>query len=292
VDSICGVVTLYNPDIESAAHNINCYLKYIDHLLIWANSPIEDKESFLDLLSERDKVDFIQCKENAGICKPLNAGVRAAQDGGYKYLLTMDQDSTWIDFPAYFDKAMRLRREDSSISITGPAIAEVEEGTAPSEIKAPGGISYDSYVITSGAIYDVSMFDKTGGFTDVYFIDAADEDICLRATLKGYKYAVIGDCVIAHQFGNKTEHRLFGRTVVTHSYSAMRYYYIVRNHIWLMRSGYVPFSHKCRLFKMHVVEPFIRALLFEENRGPKLSSVMRGIKDGLSNKHKAEWKRC
>lgn len=288
MDGICGIVTLYNPDIESAARNINCYLKHIDHLLVWANSAIDDKDGFLDLLSDRNKVDFIQCEENAGICRPLNAGVKVAREKGYKYLLTMDQDGIWPDFPAYLDKAMDLRREDSSISITGPAVAEPEEGTELNEIRAPGGISYDTYVITSGAIYDVSMFDTTGVFDEAFFIDAVDEDMCLRASRKGFKYAVIGDSVIVQQFGRRTEHRLFRRTIVTHSYSAVRYYYIVRNHIWLIRSGYTPFSHKCRLFRTHVVRPFIKVLLFEENRGSKIRSVMRGIKDGLSNRYRAE----
>ena len=51
MNSIYGVVTLYNPDIEEVANNINRYLEHIGRLLIWANSPIDDKDALLDLLS-------------------------------------------------------------------------------------------------------------------------------------------------------------------------------------------------------------------------------------------------
>ena len=42
----------------------------------------------------------------------------------------------------------------------------------------------------------------------------------------------------------------------------------------------------------YVIKTFIRALLFEDDRKTKLSEVFRGISDGLSNEHRAEWRKC
>ena len=291
MNSIYGAVTLYNPDIKEAARNIDRYIAHIDRLLVWANSPV-DKDELLGLISEPGKVEFFQSEDNSGVCKPINEAIKRAKEGGYKYLLTMDQDSTWPDFPSYLAAAEALRQEDPSVTITGPYAVELTEDQSPEDIKAPGGVLYLEYVIVSGAIYDLSMFDTTGGFNDVYFIDASDEEFCLRAARNGFKHAVLGGCLLMHRFGERVEHRPLGIKIVTHNYSALRYYYSVRNHIWLIRSGYAPASRRFKLFGRYVVKTFIRALFFEEGRKAKVSAVMRGIKDGLSNEHKAEWRKC
>ena len=292
MNSIYGVVTLYNPDIEEAANNINRYLDHIDRLLIWANSPLTDKDRFLDMLSDAGKVEFVQSEDNSGVCKAVNEAITRAGKGGYKYLLTMDQDSTWPDFPQYLQKAEQLRKSDNSVKITGPFALEAEDGQIPEGFNAPGGTLYMEYVIVSGAIFDIDMFDKTGVFSEIYFIDASDEELCLRAERLGYKHAVIGDCVMVHRFGEKKAHDLLGIKIITHNYSALRYYYSVRNHIWLIRSGYAPVSRRFKLFGRYVLKTFIRALFFEEDRIAKLRQVFRGMRDGLSNEHKAEWRRC
>ena len=75
MNSIYGVVTLYNPDIEEAANNINRYLDHIDRLLIWANSPLTDKDRFLDMLSDAGKAEFVQSEDNCGVCKAVNEAI-------------------------------------------------------------------------------------------------------------------------------------------------------------------------------------------------------------------------
>lgn len=292
MNSIYGVVTLYNPDIKEAASNINRYLEHIGRLLIWANSPIDDKDALLDLLTDKSKAEFFQSEDNSGVSKAINEAIDRARAGGYEYLLTMDQDSTWPDFAGYINKAMALRGQDSAVAITGPYAVESEDGQLPEGFKAPGGTLYLEYVIVSGALYDISMFDTTGGFSEVYFIDATDEEMCLRATRHGFKHAVLGDCPMVHRFGEKKVHNILGIKITTHNYSSLRYYYSVRNHIWLIRCGYAPVSRRFKLFGRYVVKTFIRALFFEDGRKAKLSGVFRGIRDGMSNEHRAEWRRC
>ena len=292
MDKIYGIVILYNPDIGQTAVNINRYLPHIDRLMIWANSPIEDKDAFTGSLSDPDKIDLIQSDENAGIPKPLNEAIKTAREGGYDYLLTMDQDSTWQNLPVYLEKARELRAKDSSVMITGPSIVESVDGKLPDGFDAPTGIRYDSYIITSGALYDLKLFDEAGTFPEIYFIDAVDEEICLRAASHGYKYALICDGIMLHNFGKRSEHRLLGKTVVTHDYSAVRYYYTVRNHMWLIRCRRVPFGHKMKLLKLHVITSFARIVLFEDNKKTKFSSAFRGLREGLSNKYRTEWEKC
>ena len=86
--------------------------------------------------------------------------------------------------------------------------------------------------------------------------------------------------------------KFLGIKIVTHNYSSLRYYYSVRNHIWLIRSGYSPASRSFRLFGRYVIKTFIRALFFETDRKDKVSAVFRGIRDGYSNAQRNEWRRC
>ena len=240
----------------------------------------------------KEQVEEVICidntEDNRGIAAALNEGFRKAVDGGAGWILSMDQDSTWNDFGDYLEKAMTVRANDESVTITGPYAVETEEEA----MSAPGGVMYLDYVIVSGALYDISMFDKTGDFAEVYFIDAADEEFCLRAGTYGFRHAVIGDSMLVHRFGERVEHKILGIKIVTHNYSSLRYYYSVRNHIWLIRSGYSPASRSFRLFGRYVIKTFIRALFFETDRKDKVSAVFRGIRDGYSNAQRNEWRRC
>lgn len=98
--------------------------------------------------------------------------------------------------------------------------------------------------------------------------------------------------MLVHRFGERVEHKILGIKIVTHNYSSLRYYYSVRNHIWLIRSGYSPASRSLRLFGRYVIKTFIRALFFETDRKDKVSAVFRGIRDGYSNAQRNEWRRC
>ena len=292
MNKVYGIVILYNTDLKQASANINCYLPYIDRLMVWANSTIENKAEFLQMLSDESKIDLVQSEENAGISKPLNEAVSRATEGGYTYLLTMDQDSTWQNLPEYLDKAIALRSEDNTVKITGPSIVECEDGQMPDDQKIASGVSYDTYIITSGALYDVKLFEEVGPFPEVYFIDAVDEEICLRATAHGYKYAMVRDGIMLHNFGKRTEHRFLWKKVVTHDYSAVRYYYTVRNHTWLIRSKFVRSGDKMKLLKTHVITSFARIILFEKDKKTKFASAFRGLREGMSNKQRDEWEKC
>ena len=40
-----GLVTLYHPNIQVATDNIKRYLEYLDQLIIWDNSPLQERVS-------------------------------------------------------------------------------------------------------------------------------------------------------------------------------------------------------------------------------------------------------
>ena len=86
---LAGIVTLYNPDKE-VKKNIESYLSYLEKLYVIDNTEGKDNK---DRLPKSKKIEYIFKNENIGVASALNIAAKKALDDGYKYLLTMDQDT-------------------------------------------------------------------------------------------------------------------------------------------------------------------------------------------------------
>ena len=90
---ICGTVVLYNP-LENVKDNILSYLDLLDKLYVVDNSVNQDNQY---LLPSSNKIVYINNKDNLGIAKALNIAFERAIKDGYTWVLTMDQDSKFLD---------------------------------------------------------------------------------------------------------------------------------------------------------------------------------------------------
>ena len=84
---IAAVVVLYNPNQDNI-DNINRYLNIIDKIYV-----VDNSEDNIIRISDSEKIKYIKYGENKGMAKALNEGSINAINDGYKWLLTMDQDS-------------------------------------------------------------------------------------------------------------------------------------------------------------------------------------------------------
>ena len=85
---IAGVVVLYEPTDDDIS-NINSYLDYIDYLYVVDNSQNKN----IERLHASEKIEYIFNNGNLGLSEPYNNTCDLARKKGYKWLLTMDQDS-------------------------------------------------------------------------------------------------------------------------------------------------------------------------------------------------------
>ncbi len=71
---LCGVVITYYPMVKEAKENILRYLPFVDHLIIWENTPREDAEQFRITLPKesQSKITYLSSGKNEGIAYPLN----------------------------------------------------------------------------------------------------------------------------------------------------------------------------------------------------------------------------
>ena len=87
-----GVVVLFKPNIDKLNRNISTYLDGLNKLFIIDNTPNADlSKTFKD-----KRIKYIPLKDNKGIAYALNIGAKESINDGADWILTMDQDSSFI----------------------------------------------------------------------------------------------------------------------------------------------------------------------------------------------------
>ena len=88
-NNIAAIVVCYHPESELLRTNVGAFAGDVERVLVWRNSA----DDLGWLKEEFGNVEFMGDGENAFIARPLNEALRYCADKGYKWLLTMDQDS-------------------------------------------------------------------------------------------------------------------------------------------------------------------------------------------------------
>jgi len=98
---IIGCVVFYYPTMD-VIKNIESYIDNIDNLIVVDNSSTKN-ENIYNILEQKygEKIIYIENHDNLGIAKALNIGAEKSLQMGCDWLLTMDQDSRFINFSDY-----------------------------------------------------------------------------------------------------------------------------------------------------------------------------------------------
>ena len=115
--NVYRIVILFNPDVN-VINNIRSYVKHLDKLFIYDNSPVSNQNLFQSLYS-KFKVEYIFDGNNDGISQPLNVIAKKLYNTKNSWLLTMDQDSSFSDrsLPKMIDIA---KNADENVGILSP----------------------------------------------------------------------------------------------------------------------------------------------------------------------------
>jgi rhamnosyltransferase len=265
---IAGVVVLYNPD-SIVEKNIRSYLNQLVHLYIVDNSEQPDK-TLSKIFSDTQKAEYIFNNRNLGMASALNIAVDRALKDGYSFLLTMDQDS-------YFEEgSLEILIENLSdanyVGIFSP-FHKNKFFTNPPKLK---GREEVSDIMTSGNVLNLSAVEKAGKFKEDYFIDYVDIEYCLRLRKYGYKIIRVNDSILVHNEANLSKRKIFGLTFYPQNHSAFRWYYKVRNFLYLKKEYYNSFSDYLEVEKKNIRNNIIKVLLFEKDKFKKLYMILKG----------------
>jgi rhamnosyltransferase len=284
---VAAVVVLYYPDSD-VYKNIVSYLEQVD-LIILVDNTDEPAVELIEKLANNAKVFPIINHCNLGVAAALNMGAREAISRGYKFLLTMDQDSYAAPEMVEVLKGYFIN-QGNQLAIASPfhltAIDETPDSVSPSfnEVET---------VWTSGNLLLLSAYQAVGPFEEDLFIDFVDHEYCLR--LKRYGYRVIQSyrAILHHTIGNCLEKkRILTIPLIISHHSPVRRYYITRNRFWV-REKYLEYKRFCWIDRRRFLAELVNILFFEAQKFEKYKMVFRGYMDyrsGRMGKYRVESK--
>lgn len=252
---ICTVIVSYNPD-RVLEENVRSILSQTGTCLIVDNG--SEKTAFLERVENDRPVHVIRLRENKGIAAALNVGLQYCLDYAFPLMLTMDQD-TVLNVDAVSEMLDCINHENvDSVGINWDGKAEKDEGAR--------------FLITSGNLVKTEAAEKIGGYDEKLFIDSVDFDFSLRLTENGYRLLKSAKAGAVHRLGEQ-QHSGY----VTHS--PERYYYIFRNHFYLIGK----YRKKHRLFcvkkQLALGYDLVKILLFDQEKKAKFAMLAKGYRD-------------
>ncbi len=271
---LAGSVILYNP-CDDDISNIYSYLDDVDILYVMDNSERDNSKR----IPKSKKIVYVYNNENQGISRPHNYVSEEVRKLGYKWLLTMDQD-TYINENVIDEmKKVILKNDMSDIGIITPWHC-----TKLREDKPKENITYPLDTMTSGNIINLDIHEEIGGFKDWLFIDGVDIEYCLNLGVHNYKIMQLNYIEIEHNLGDIFYRRFINKDILITNHSAMRRYYQTRNYLYI-RDMYVEYP-KFKIFCEILVKKkqLIFGILFYENKSfiekvRELRAIIKGIKD-------------
>jgi len=259
----------YYPEKELLERNVQAFIDHVDKVLIWENTPSPDKLEYRFI--KHDKILYCGDGINS-ISRALNYAWEYANENGFDYLLTMDQDSYFENFDYYLDKTIYC--QDAPEGIWTPQMNGEQVLKDYEEIDIP---------ITSGMLASIDIVNKIGGWNESYTVASVDDEFFLQAHKYRIKKYKVQNASLLQRFGITQEVNIFGHKLELRNYGPQRLYDIYRNNIILIRK-YPEIDYLRKNFFHYWLKAIVMVVLFEKQRFSKTSAIIRGIISGLRYK--------
>lgn len=272
---IAAVVVLYNPD-KTVQKNISTYASSVGKLYIVDNTPAGKTKSSFDI-SILPNTEYIRLGENKGIAYALNKGLKMAKSDGFKFLLTMDQDSRFEDgvLEEYAKYASKLFVENDNIAIIGISHNAYKKRYPEKDWE------YAKEIISSGMMISLDRSSYIGEFREDFFIDFVDYEYCYRAWHMGYKAVVITKYQLTHQIDGVHPIDFLGIHFNNHNnHNRVRVYYLFRNALIVMKLYPSTIPEWLLLY----IKIWIKTICVENDKIGKLKYSLYGLYDGMTKK--------
>ena len=275
---ILAVVVTYEPDCALIGNLLALREQIIDVIVIDNGSANIEA---VEVSTVRSGCKLIKNGSNLGIGHALNQGAAIALSEGFSWLATFDQDSHVTE--GMISGLLALLQEHprrNEIGILAPYHRDRVTGGNYDNL---GDVIADRddwmlmrTTITSGNLVSVAALREVGPFDSKLFIDCVDHDFNLRCRRKGFLIVGAKRLILLHSLGRITLHRMFGKQIICSNHSALRRYYMTRNHLEVY-IRYLTFEPKwcvkgiCTLLVRSVL-----VLIFEMDRVNKLRAMLKG----------------
>lgn len=292
IGGIAAGIVVFNAEKERLEKNISRLKKQVKDIYIFDNSDISD--------GDYDGVTYLSENKNCGIAYALNRIMEQAKADGYKWLITMDQDSLIPDGMVHgFEESIRTHE---NIGIVCPQVIDRRRTYLQAEDNEAE--EYVNFCITSASCTSIEAWEKCGKFDEWMFIDLVDNDFCKRITLSGYKILKLNKWILDQEFGKITpksewkqqfwvgvskimHNQNFAKFSYKKSVSPLRVYYTNRNIIYvnkkLKKYGSVGYeNYNCKGYIGFVISFMIPSILRGGKKIDVLKATVKGVKDGMA----------
>jgi len=293
IKKTCALVITHHPD-EKLITLLNSLGEQVTEILVVDNGSKKTASTVFNDAKVVPGINLIENSNNLGVATALNQGFKWAQERGYQWMITFDQDSQPEgNFVKQLCSTWKVIDKKKDIGIIAPQILDANLGKKSLFLRRRFSMIYErvgcqdtvledvTYVITSGAMVNTQIAEEIGGFREDFFIDYVDTEFCLRARKHGYRILVACEAKIHHYFGERKHIRWGPVDFYPSFHSPERWYTMSRNRIPMILTYGLKFPH---WFTYEIVATgyiLLRMLLTEDQKGAKLGQFLRGTWDGL-----------
>lgn len=290
--NIVCIIVSFNPNVSRLLNLVNDITNKGAKTIL-----IDNNSDNFDIFSGKipKNVFVLKLKSNMGIAHAQNVGIAYAKKMKSEYVFLFDQDSR---IPDGFIKNMiseyqELEQKDKEIGILGPRLYnDYYDFYYKANIKGKwgGNVKIDvrnvldplkvNFLIASGSLMRVEIFNKVGYLKDNYFIDSVDTEFCFRTSGYGYTIYMSKNNFMFHNVGDQTLKFVKWEVSI---HSAVRRYFMLRNYLFMWREPYVPKRIICGFLFRYLL---VQSLIFIKVDNPKeyFQYFFKAIIDGLTSK--------
>ena len=290
-----ALIITYNPLPDFYAR-LDILCGELSQLIIVDNGSNAETHQLLEqeALRRESSLTVIFNEKNLGVATALNQGFRWAIGQGFDQVIALDQDSCpTAGMVTTLQKKFNGYADNNRLAIVAPVVGDKLVNVQARFLRSKKGLFFErtsckeqilsniSFSITSGSLYNLKIYQAIGGFKDDFFIDYVDIEYCLRTNQHSYKIIAACEAYLEHRLGEREKRELLGRDHYPTFHSPLRWYYISRNRIPMLKKYALRFPHWLSFEIISSVYILVRMLFFENQKTTKLCAIFLGTRDGL-----------
>jgi GT2 family glycosyltransferase/SAM-dependent methyltransferase len=284
-ETICAVIVTYHPD-SGFSERFKSISRQVGWVVIVDNHSNPVSIALLKEIASQSRAHLILNDSNLGVAFALNQGVDWATRQCYEWTLLFDQDTEADD--TLVESYMHIYDgfpEKSKLAIIGANFIESNSQRPMFTFESDDKYAWaeQRIVITSGSLISLPIFGQIGPFRNEFFIDLVDHDYCLKARKMGLKVIIACRPLMRHSIGAATMHQLPWRSAGTSNHAALRRYYMMRNHIVLIKEYFLD-DPGWVLSSLWIRIKTILLIFYEKDKVSKFKGTIYGFIDGLKGK--------
>lgn len=294
---IAAGIVLYNPERSRFEECLSGILKQVDIVILFDNVGNQD---FYPKYDTRIVYKTEYC--NKGVAYALNNIIQEAQERGYEWIITLDQDTILpTNIVSEFSKYFSI----PNVAILAPQVIDKRRKYLQIN-SSKEEITDVDFCITSASCTNIKIWEEIGKFDEWLFIDFVDNDYCKRVKQKGLRILQLTNIVIDQEFGKITLKsprtvKFFlwlskitrNKNIAKLSYkkfvNPLRVYYVHRNLIYLNKKfknyggiGYENFY--CKSFMGFLLYFTLPSIVRAQNKIQTIKAAITGLYDGFKSK--------